>query len=93
MQFPLFILFAGNGSGAKFLSRPLGASADSQPIVQQWVPKNNLLSFEEIERVVRIAVGLGIQKIRLTGGEPLLRRGVEDLVSAFPPFPGSRIWP
>ncbi len=52
------------------------------PIVQQWVPRSELLSFEEIERVVRLAVGLGIQKVRLTGGEPLLRHGVEDLVAA-----------
>src|SRR5579872_511344 len=53
---------------------------DSAPILQQWVPKTNLLSFEEIERVVRLALGLGIQKIRLTGGEPLLRHGLEQLV-------------
>jgi cyclic pyranopterin phosphate synthase len=53
---------------------------DSTPIVQQWVPRTQLLSFEEIERVVRIAVGLGIEKIRLTGGEPLLRNDVELLV-------------
>src|SRR5215813_13151218 len=53
---------------------------DSTPIVQQWVPKSHILSFEEIERVVRVAVELGIQKIRLTGGEPLLRQGVEQLV-------------
>src|SRR5262249_3135152 len=54
---------------------------NSAPIVQQWVPKTHILSFEEIERVVRLAVGLGIQKIRLTGGEPLLRQGIEDLVA------------
>jgi len=53
---------------------------DSQPILQQWVPKKSLLTFEEIERVVRVAVSLGIQKIRLTGGEPLLRHEVEKLV-------------
>ncbi len=51
------------------------------PIAQQWVPKSNILSFEEIERVVRVAVGFGIQKIRLTGGEPLLRHNIEDLVA------------
>jgi cyclic pyranopterin phosphate synthase len=51
------------------------------PILQQWVPKSNLLTFEEIERVVRLAVSLGIRKIRLTGGEPLLRQGLEDLVA------------
>ena len=56
---------------------------DSAPIVQQWVPKSNILTFEEIERVVRLVVGQGIQKIRLTGGEPLLRQGVEDLTGRF----------
>jgi cyclic pyranopterin phosphate synthase len=50
------------------------------PILQQWVPRSNILTFEEIERVVRLAVRLGIHKIRLTGGEPLLRHNVEDLV-------------
>ena len=55
---------------------------DSAPIVQQWVPKAHILSFEEIERVVRIFVRLGIQKIRLTGGEPLLRHDVDRLVAA-----------
>src|SRR5205823_10500157 len=43
---------------------------NSAPIVQQWVAKSKILSFEEIERLVRISVNLGIQKIRLTGGEP-----------------------
>jgi cyclic pyranopterin phosphate synthase len=45
------------------------------------VPRSRILSFEEIERVVRVAAGRGIQKIRLTGGEPLLRRDVENLVA------------
>ncbi len=54
---------------------------NSAPIVQQWVPRTAILCFEEIERVVRIAVGLGIHKIRLTGGEPLLRHNVENLVA------------
>jgi len=53
---------------------------ESKPILQQWVPRTQLLSFEEIERVVRVAAGLGVQKIRLTGGEPLLRQNVEQLV-------------
>jgi len=51
------------------------------PIIRQWVDKTFILSFEEIERIVRVAVGMGIQKIRLTGGEPLLRHGVEELVA------------
>jgi GTP 3',8-cyclase len=58
------------------------------PIVQQWVPKTNILTFEEIERLVRVAVRMGIQKIRLTGGEPLLRHGVEELTSRLAAIPG-----
>jgi cyclic pyranopterin phosphate synthase len=61
---------------------------DPKPIVQQWVPKSSILSFEEIERVIRIAVGLGIRKVRLTGGEPLLRHNVEDLVARVANIPG-----
>ncbi len=45
-----------------------------------FLPREELLTFEEIERVVRIFALLGTQKVRLTGGEPLLRRGIEDLV-------------
>ncbi len=45
-----------------------------------YLPHNEVLTFEEITRVARIAVGLGVKKIRLTGGEPLMRRGIEDLV-------------
>ena len=61
---------------------------DSKPIAHQWQPRSKILAFEEIERVVRIAVGLGIQKIRLTGGEPLLRKNVEDLVARIAAIPG-----
>jgi cyclic pyranopterin phosphate synthase len=46
----------------------------------QFLPKADLLTYEEIERLARIFVGLGVQKIRLTGGEPLVRREVETLV-------------
>src|SRR5512142_1968884 len=45
-----------------------------------WLPRENLLTFEEIARLVSIFAGLGVDKVRLTGGEPLLRRGLEDLV-------------
>jgi cyclic pyranopterin phosphate synthase len=51
------------------------------PIAREWKPRSEILTFEEIERVVRLAVELGIQKIRVTGGEPLLRQGVEQLVA------------
>lgn len=46
----------------------------------RFLPRPALLTFEEIERVARVFVGLGVQKIRLTGGEPLLRKGLPDLV-------------
>lgn len=42
--------------------------------------RSELLSFEEIERLARIAVSIGVRKLRLTGGEPLLRRGIEELI-------------
>src|SRR6185369_14678915 len=61
---------------------------NSKPILQQWVPKSKILSFEEIERAIRLAVSLGIDKIRLTGGEPLLRRGIEDLIARIARIPG-----
>ena len=46
----------------------------------QFLPRGEILSFEEIERLVRVFVGLGVQKVRLTGGEPLVRRHIERLV-------------
>ena len=45
-----------------------------------FLPHAELLTFEEIARLARIFVGLGVRKIRLTGGEPLLRRNLERLV-------------
>jgi GTP 3',8-cyclase len=47
----------------------------------EWLPKPELLTFEELTRLVRIAVGLGITSVRLTGGEPLVRRGLPGLVA------------
>ncbi|MEO6294404.1 MAG: GTP 3',8-cyclase MoaA [Candidatus Limnocylindria bacterium] len=45
-----------------------------------FLPRTEILSFEEIERVVRASVALGVRKVRLTGGEPLVRRNLEILV-------------
>jgi cyclic pyranopterin phosphate synthase len=45
-----------------------------------WMPRTEILSFEEIERVVRLLVDLGISSVRLTGGEPLVRREFPQLV-------------
>ena len=45
-----------------------------------WIERNQVLSFEEIVRLAGIFVGLGIRKIRLTGGEPLVRRNLDSLI-------------
>jgi cyclic pyranopterin phosphate synthase len=47
----------------------------------EWIDKREILSFEEIARVARLFVQAGVEKIRLTGGEPLVRRDVESLVA------------
>ncbi|HEU0282762.1 MAG TPA: GTP 3',8-cyclase MoaA [Gallionella sp.] len=47
-----------------------------------FLPRAELLSFEEIERLAKLFIQLGVQKIRLTGGEPLLRHGIERLVGS-----------
>ncbi len=44
--------------------------------LQEWLPRGGILSYEEIERVIAVGVGLGISKLRVTGGEPLTRRDV-----------------
>jgi cyclic pyranopterin phosphate synthase len=46
-----------------------------------WIDREEILSFEEIERLVRLFVGLGVEDVRLTGGEPLVRRGFPSLVA------------
>jgi len=52
-----------------------------------WLPKTELLSFEELERVVRATADLGVSKVRLTGGEPLLRRDLERLAARLAVLP------
>ena len=47
-----------------------------------FLPKDQVLTFEEIERLARIFVGLGVEKLRITGGEPLVRRDLPDLISS-----------
>jgi GTP 3',8-cyclase len=58
------------------------------PKLPDWKPRSELLTFEEIERLVRLGASLGIEKIRLTGGEPLLRQGIESLISKIVRIPG-----
>jgi cyclic pyranopterin phosphate synthase len=56
----------------------------------QFLPSSQLLTFEEITRLARIFVGMGVEKIRLTGGEPLLRRDLERLVAMLAGIDGVR---
>lgn len=54
----------------------------------QFLDRKELLTFEEIERLARVFVGHGIEKIRLTGGEPLVRRNLENLIEMLAAIPG-----
>jgi cyclic pyranopterin phosphate synthase len=55
-----------------------------------WLPREDLLSFEEIRELVSVFAGLGVDKVRLTGGEPLLRRDLPALVRLLAAVPGIR---
>ncbi len=52
-----------------------------------WLPRDELLTFDEIETLVRAFVALGVRKLRLTGGEPLLRRDLPELVARLAAIP------
>lgn len=45
-----------------------------------WLPHEDILRYEEIERIVRVGTGMGIDRVRVTGGEPLVRRGVTGFI-------------
>ncbi len=53
-----------------------------------WIPHSEILTFEEIERIVRAMATVGMRKIRITGGEPLVRRDLVQLVSRLAAIPG-----
>src|SRR5882672_3493892 len=55
-----------------------------------WIERQEVLSFEEIERLARLFLGFGIQKIRLTGGEPLVRRDLDRLIYRLAKLEGLR---
>ena len=55
-----------------------------------WLPRQELLTFEEIARVVEVFTSLGVEEVRLTGGEPLLRRDLSRLVHMLAANPGIR---
>lgn len=53
-----------------------------------WMNREEILRFEEIERLARVFVKLGVQRIKLTGGEPLVRKGLETLIEHLLAIPG-----
>jgi GTP 3',8-cyclase len=55
-----------------------------------WIAREEILSFEEIERLVRVLVGMGVRDVRLTGGEPLVRREFPALVARLAAIEGIR---
>jgi cyclic pyranopterin phosphate synthase len=56
----------------------------------EWLPRDEVLGFEEIERLVRVLAAMGVDEIRLTGGEPLVRRDLPVLVGLLARVPGVR---
>jgi GTP 3',8-cyclase len=56
----------------------------------KFMRREEILSFEEIERFVRVAVSLGVSKLRLTGGEPLVRKDLPELIGRLTRIPGIR---
>src|SRR2546422_9839639 len=58
--------------------------------LQEWLPRAEILSYEETLRLIRIAAGLGVTKVRITGGGRLTRRGIIDIRRDAPKIPGTR---
>ena len=56
--------------------------------LQEWLPREGILTFEETLRLIRIAADLGVSKVRVTGGEPLTRRDVINFVRQIPEISG-----
>lgn len=54
----------------------------------KFMPREEIFSFEDIERFVRVAVSLGVNKLRITGGEPLVRRDLPELIARLHAVPG-----
>jgi cyclic pyranopterin phosphate synthase len=56
----------------------------------KYVPKPHLLTWEEMERVIRILVSMGVDKVRITGGEPFVRRGIMEFLEELSHIEGLR---
>ena len=58
-----------------------------------WLPRDDILTFEEMDRLVDVFADLGVDKVRLTGGEPLLRRDLPASCACSRPTRASTTWP
>src|SRR6202035_329869 len=58
--------------------------------LQEWLPREDILSYEETLRLIRIAADLGVTKVRVAGGEPLTRRNVVDFLAQISKIPAIR---
>ena len=56
--------------------------------LQEWLPRDEILSFEETLRIIRVAAELGVSKVRVTGGEPLTRRDIVHFIAQIPKISG-----
>ena len=56
--------------------------------LHEWLPREGILTFEEMLRIITIGAQLGVSKVRVTGGEPLTRRGVLDFIEKLSQVPG-----
>jgi len=57
-------------------------------VTVEWLPRGEILTYEEILRVARVATSLGVTKFRVTGGEPLVRRNVAEFIGELSKLPG-----
>src|SRR3977135_3750861 len=53
-----------------------------------WIARQEILTFEEITRLARLFIGLGVESMRIPGGAPLLRRGLDKLIANLAPLAG-----
>jgi cyclic pyranopterin phosphate synthase len=56
----------------------------------EWLQRDQILSYEEIEQIIRVMAPMGLERVRITGGEPLVRRDVAELVKLLAAVPGIR---
>lgn len=60
------------------------------PLGVEWIPHDRIMRYEEYLRIVRICSTRGVEKVRITGGEPLVRKGIKDLIQSIGQIEGIR---